>query len=155
MQPRWILVAIASVFGSLLAGVPARAQRAIDTRAAAFTFAQGRSATSPPARGNVHGLDPLSPIAHFDIPIRPDMASMDQDKPDLRVNAAAAPRSRGHNALIGAGIGAAIGAGIGVALSIPSSGEGSMIPPPLIIAGGALAGGVIGALIGAVAHTGP
>lgn len=155
MKPHWILLSIASVCSSLLTAVPAQAQRAIDAQASVFTPLQDLSATSAQVRGDVRSLGPLPPITHFDIPIHSDMASMDQDKPDLRVNAAAAARSRGHNALIGAGIGAAIGAGVGVALSIPSSGEGSMIPPPLIIAGGALAGGVIGALIGAVAHTGP
>lgn len=156
MQCCRMQVAIAIVFGSSLATAPAQAQRIVDSQVASNTSVRNIQTASTATRSETSDTDLSYPISPGML-VRPVTARVHSKEPDLGVNIAPSRRSRGRNALIGAGIGAAVGTGIGVALVLKptSSGEGSTTPPQFIVAGGALAGGLLGALIGAIVHTGP
>lgn len=133
-----------------LAPVPALSQQAVQ--------AQAGMRTSVPIVGEAGGAtdvsasDAVGRSGYFAARRHGNVASHTWTHNEEVVMAKASSRRR--HVAIGAGIGALVGAGTGIALSLPSGTEGSMIPPPLIIAGGALIGAGIGALIGAAAPSG-
>lgn len=138
------------VLSAGLAPVPALSQQTVQ--------AQAGVRTSAPIVGEAGGAtdvsasDAVGRSGYFAVPRRGNVASHTWTPNEEVVMAKASSRQR--HVAIGAVIGALVGAGTGIALSLPSGTEGSMIPPPLIIAGGALIGAGIGALIGAAAPSG-
>lgn len=131
---------------------PARAQHIADARAAASraSVSAPRGHATPPA------IDYASEARNDGLPpaASRNARAVGFSSTSTRAAMMTTSSSRRRHVAIGAGVGALIGAAAGIALSIPSGTEGSMVPPPLIIAGGALLGAGIGVLIGAAAPSG-